>query len=66
MDHDQKRELIEFVVQNLQVEIDKCNKIYRETKQANDILTAELERYKGLVKHFERYMKKVELEIDYT
>nr|GEW30571.1 hypothetical protein [Tanacetum cinerariifolium] len=48
--HAQQDDLILFVVEQLQTQVVNCTKINQDNKNVNEILTAELERYKDQTK----------------
>ncbi|GJT03867.1 hypothetical protein Tco_0838329 [Tanacetum coccineum] len=52
VENEQERALFVSIVNNLKCEVEKCNKVNREAKQANDLLTKEIKRYTLKEKHF--------------
>nr|GEY73131.1 hypothetical protein [Tanacetum cinerariifolium] len=64
-----------FLINNLKCDVENCNEVNREARQANALLTNQLERYKEKEKHFAKdmaiesaYCKKIKIlndEISY-
>jgi hypothetical protein len=63
--YEQDRALFASLINNFKHELDKCNNDNREAKQANVLLTKELERFKEMEKGFQNVTKrKAELEFE--
>nr|GEY33970.1 hypothetical protein [Tanacetum cinerariifolium] len=68
VDYEQQHDLFASLINNLKCDVEKYNKVNREAKQANALLTNEIERYKEKEKHFAKektikseYCKKIKL-----